>query len=87
MERHEALATAAKINATYRRTLDPKVEMQLRIALYDLLFSMMGKVPEEWVHKDLDNVEIAAKAIGSVFRIGITMERDGLFWDLNAYAK
>ena len=80
----EALTDAAKINSIYRRTRDPVVGLELHTALYELLEAMVGKKPEEWRKSDLDDIEMAAKAICAVFGVGMTMNRnEPLFWDLN----
>jgi hypothetical protein len=81
---HSALMIAAKINATYCRTGDPTVGLELHTALYELLEALVGKKVENWRGDDLDDIELAAKAICMVFEIGMTMERDEpLFWVLD----
>jgi hypothetical protein len=88
MPLHEALAIAAKINATWKRTGFRDVGLELTIALYDVLDSMVGKHCSKWENSDLDNIELAAKAIGQVFRVGFNLDREEpLYWDLHAYRK
>jgi hypothetical protein len=86
---HEALAIAAKINQSYRRTLNRDVGNELHSALYDVLNSMVGKPSLKWTNDDLDNVELSAKAIGQVFHVGFNMgeREEPLWWDLHAYGK
>ena len=80
----EALTDAAKINTIYRRTRDPVVGLELHTALYELLEAMIGIQPEYWAAKDLDNIEMGAKAICQVFGVGMTMNRnEPLLWDLD----